>query len=202
MTKGIDEKAMLTSLAKGNRLAFTQVFNLYYTSVFTYARKYLRSTEEAEEATQDVFIRLWDKREHLADVENFSTYLFSMKKNIMARRLKYLVQNTSLDEENAIQLASSRHADEEIRGTEVADAYNKALDSLPPHQLRVYKMVKEEQMSYEQVGQELKISTDTVKYHMKEAFRFLRQRLKPFAPFFSATVTSASLVIRFLHDHQ
>jgi RNA polymerase sigma-70 factor (ECF subfamily) len=201
MTKGIDEKAMLTSLAKGSRVAFTQIFDLYYPSVFTYARKYLRSTEEAEEATQDVFIRIWNKRECLFEVENFSTYLFSVKKNIMARRLKYLVQNTSLDDDTAIQLTSSRYADDEIRTTQVTDAYHDALVALPPHQLKVFKLVKEEQMSYEQVGSALKISTNTVKFHMKEAFRLLRQRLKPFAPFLAMIASTSDITSRIFKDY-
>lgn len=196
MTKGIDEKAMLTSLAKGSRLAFTQVFNLYYTSVFTYARKYLRSNEEAEEATQDVFVRIWTKREYLADVDNFSTYLFSIKKHIMARRLKNLVLNTYLDDEQAFELSSDRNADDEIRTSQVVAAYNHALNTLPPHQLRVYKMVKEQEMTYEQVGTELKISTNTVKFHMKEAFRLLRQRLKPFAPLVALITSTFELIMR------
>ncbi|MCD9014441.1 RNA polymerase sigma factor [Parachryseolinea silvisoli] len=182
MINGTEEKAMLTSLAKGSRLAFKQVFDLYYTSVFTYARKYLHSTEEAEEATQDVFIRIWTKRAYLADVDNFSTYLFSVKKNIMARRLKNLVLNTYLGEDNVIELLSDRSADDEIRTTQATAAYDHALQTLPPYQLRVYTMVKEQEMTYEQVGNELNISTNTVKFHMKEAFRFLRQRLKPFTP--------------------
>lgn len=190
MSEGFDEKVTIKLLAEGNRLAYTQVWHRYYDNVYRYTRKFLRSQEEAEEAVQEVFIRLWIYRKQLHGVENLDTYLFSIKKNVVNTKLQSLIKGSSLkSDEVLINIASESKTDYRIRDKQVKSAYLRALKDMPENQLRVFKMAKEEEMSYEQIAGELQISTNTVKFHMKEAFRFLKSRLKPFTSITILAVT-------------
>jgi RNA polymerase sigma factor (sigma-70 family) len=182
MAEGFDEKATTRLLAEGNRLAFTKVWYHYYDNVYRYSRKFLRSQEEAEEAVQEVFLRLWIYRKNLHAVENLDTYLFSIKKNVVNTRLNNLIKGSAMNSADLLlTIASDNRADYKVREKQVKSAYRRALKEMPPNQLRVFKMAKEDEMSYDQIAGTLKISTNTVKFHMKEAFRFLKARLKPFS---------------------
>lgn len=181
MSRGFDEKVAIRLLAEGNRVAYTQVWHHYYDNVYRYTRKFLRSQQEAEEAVQEVFLRLWIYRAQLHAVENLDTYLFSIKKNVVNTKLNLLIRSSAVKSDDAlINVASDSKADYRIRDEQIRTAYQLALDQMPAHHLRIFKMAKEDEMSYEQIAGKMKISTNTVKFHMKEAFRFLKQRLKPF----------------------
>lgn len=182
MSERFDEKVTIRLLAEGNRLAYTQVWYHYYDNVYRYSRKFLRSQEEAEEAVQEVFIRLWIYRKRLHAVENLDTYLFSIKKNVVNTRLNSLIKSNTLKSDDIlVNKASQNRADYRIRDKQIRIAYLHALQEMPENRVRIFKMAKEDEMSYEQIAGKLDISTNTVKFHMKEAFRFLRERLKLFS---------------------
>jgi RNA polymerase sigma-70 factor (ECF subfamily) len=191
MSEGFDEKVTIKLLAEGNRLAYTQVWHHYYDNVYRYTRKFLRSQQEAEEAVQEVFLRLWIYRKHLHGVDNLDTYLFSIKKNVVNTKLQSLIVSNALKSDDVlINMPSESRADYRIRDEQVKTAYRHALSEMPANQLRIFKMAKEEEKSYEQIAGELAISPNTVKFHMKEAFRFLKTRLKPFT---SITIIAATM---------
>ncbi|MBT1711323.1 sigma-70 family RNA polymerase sigma factor [Fulvivirgaceae bacterium PWU5] len=181
MAEEFDDKVTIRLLAEGNRLAYNRVWYQYYDNVYRYTRKFLRSQHEAEEAVQEVFLRLWIYRKQLHGVENLDTYLFSIKKNVVNTKLQSLIKSSALKSDDAlIHVASESRADYRIRDEQVKTAYSHALKEMPANQRRIFKMAKEDEMSDEQIAGQLELRPHTVKFHMKEAFRFLKTRLKPF----------------------
>ena len=69
-------------------------------------------------------------------------------------------------------------ADFKIRDAEFAILYKKALDTLPSQQRTIYKLAKEEGLTYELIGKQLAISPLTVKTHMARALASIRMFLK------------------------
>ena len=70
------DKTLLLRIAEGDEAAFTQVFNIFKNKIFTVAYKLTESQTLAEEIVQDVFLKIWLKRDKLAEVNDFSSYLF------------------------------------------------------------------------------------------------------------------------------
>jgi RNA polymerase sigma-70 factor (ECF subfamily) len=195
MSEGFNEKATIKLLAEGNRVAYTQVWYQYYDNVYRYSRKFLRSQEEAEEAVQEVFIRLWIYRRNLHTVENLEAYLFSIKKNVINTKLNNLIKGASINGDDIlINTASESRADYRIRGKQIKAAYDLALRDMPVHRQRIFKMAKEDELSYDQIAGKLAISPNTVKFHMKEAFRFLKDRMKPFTSITLLTFTVKQII--------
>ena len=69
------------AVRKGDRSAFEQLFQKYYTDLCHYAWTYLDEKSETEDAVQDVFIYIWNNRETIRLQESFRGYLFSAVKH-------------------------------------------------------------------------------------------------------------------------
>lgn len=177
-----DVKAILIQVAEGNELAYKQVWNQHYKGVYKYVLRFLRDPDEANEATQDVFMALWVSRHQLQHVENFDDYLFIIKRNVVTRRLHAIAKRTiNVSEYAAIALKYQDNTDYRIRDMELMAAYQRAIEALPPQQRKVYELASDSDMTYNEIAANLNISPNTVKFHIKEAYKVLKHRLKPFS---------------------
>ena len=80
MTETIPDKELLQRIAKGDDRAFEQLFRCYYARLVVFARKYIADHDSAQSIVQSVFVKIWEKREHL-QIENFAAYLMISVRN-------------------------------------------------------------------------------------------------------------------------
>lgn len=78
----------LVSTSRGDQVAFTMLLRSHWNKVYTQALTYLKSPELGQEITQDVFVKIWNVREKLDQVENFSDYLFIISRNEIISALR------------------------------------------------------------------------------------------------------------------
>jgi len=78
----------LILISQADQSSFTLLMRTYWNKVYTQAITYLKSTELAQEITQDVFIKLWAIREKLTEVNNFSNFLFILSRNEIITALR------------------------------------------------------------------------------------------------------------------
>src|SRR5580698_8687420 len=76
--------------------AFEKIFTYFYPRLLTFSRSILSSTELAEEATQDVFLKLWQNRKTLSAIRNLSYYLFTAVKHSSLDYLSKVRKDVSL----------------------------------------------------------------------------------------------------------
>ena len=69
-----DEKTLLAMVATGNREAFTQLYTTHLNNLYRFIFLYTKSKEESEEILQDLFIKIWETREKLPEVDSFKNY--------------------------------------------------------------------------------------------------------------------------------
>src|SRR3954470_4409279 len=87
-----DEKALLYAVAAGDENAFTLLIARYRRRVFTHCITFTRRYEDAEELTQDIFIKLWTDRAALEKVDSFTGYLFIVSRNYLVSYLRKRVK--------------------------------------------------------------------------------------------------------------
>ena len=75
------DKPYAMLLQQGNDRAFNYFFNKYVDLVFQFSKSYIKSDVEAEEITQQVFIKLWERRERINPDKSFKNYLFTIVMN-------------------------------------------------------------------------------------------------------------------------
>jgi RNA polymerase sigma-70 factor (family 1) len=173
-----NETELIKQVACGSERAFTKLFDAYYRQLGEYVVRLTESVELAEEIVQDVFIKIWTKRECLTEIDNFSYYLFIISRN---QTYNFLRKKAS---ERVRQLAWEKQFEEEIYELDqvsIEESYriqiDKAVNKLPPQQQKVYLLSRNERLKYEEIATVLNISAETVKKHMKLALRSIKNSI-------------------------
>ena len=162
-----------------NKSYFEEVYREYFDRLFGFALVITKSETLAKDAVSEVFFNLWNSQTDLSTLKELKAYLFASVKNQAIRSLSK--DPTGFESENYEQLTSSidKVSPEDLLvGKELDQFITKLINELPPQCALVFKMVKQEQMSYEKVALELGVSIDTVKYHIKVALKKIRTDLE------------------------
>jgi RNA polymerase sigma-70 factor (family 1) len=169
-------KSLQQQIAGGNQQAFSNLFRLLYPRLLSFALQYVHIKETAEEITNDVFIKLWNRKEHLGEVNNISTYLFVSVKNLSLNYLKrysHLHVAVENNEENA-SLVNLDNPEHQLEWKEMSFKLNQAIDSLPDQCRAVFKLIKEDGFRYKEVAEILGISPRTVETQLFRAMKKLQ----------------------------
>lgn len=154
---------------------------MYFDDLFVYAKTITNSSDLAKDAVSDVFMYLLNSKTNLNYVRDVQSYLLKSVKNsaikILSRnpvRLEYL------QEDQEFQIAEEINPYILLLGRELEDFVHEAINQLPPHAQLVFKMIRMNQRSYEEVAAELGISVNTVRNHLVAATKLLRGKMKEF----------------------
>src|SRR5690625_1723064 len=85
---GFTDTELGLKIRRGNEEAFRQIYDRYHIQMFYIARKYVKSTELAEDAVQETFIKFWNKRHSLDETQSLSGYLFTILRNHLINMLR------------------------------------------------------------------------------------------------------------------
>jgi len=169
-----NEKELLARIAQDDQDAFSVLVEEYRNKVFSHALTYVKSYEEAEELVQDIFMKVWNNRHRLPEVEQFKSYLFILGRNqlVSSIRKKVLHYTDTGDTELPEDLLLP---DRQYEYKETYEVIMQGIEQLSPQQKAVFTLSRMEQLSYEEIGERLGISRGTVKFHMILALNFLRE---------------------------
>lgn len=175
----LEDKELLLNLKEGDELAFVKIYNLYRNKVYNYAYQLSKSSDTAEEIVQEVFIRLWQKREQINMDFSFQGYIKKITLNHVLNHLKKVAREKALQEEvfQHISVNSSR-AEDQLLEKELRKVYEEAIAQLPAQKKLIYQLVRSEELSHEEIAIKLSISKNTVKNHMVEASKFVREYVR------------------------
>ncbi|WP_171036472.1 RNA polymerase sigma factor [Dyadobacter sediminis] len=172
------EDELLSLLIEGNRPAFKQLYLDYYRKIFAYALKFTKSIELSEDITQEVFLKVWEKRENLRNIKYFKAYLYAICKNITLNVLTRAAREINI--KSLILIGCEKfHEDTEttFQNEEYDTLLNKAIEQLPPQRKVIYTLVKTEGKSYEETAEQLGITAGTVNDHIVKATRSIKEYL-------------------------
>jgi len=169
--------SLLRRTAQGDEHAFARLVDEYWNNIYTQSLVYTRSVQQAEEATQDIFMKIWNSRVSLPSLDNFENFLFIIARNVIISALRkkrglYVVEPAK----DIIGAAPS--PDQQFAYKESYDIINRGIDLMPPQRKQVFRLSRLEGMSYEEISRQLGISRNTVKEHIVKGLHFLRGYLK------------------------
>lgn len=171
----LENMDLLTKLREGDEPAFIQIYNQYRSKIYTYAYQLCKSSDTAEEIVQEVFIKIWQKREQLNLELSFNAYIKKITLNHVLNHLKKVARERVLQEQifHTIEVSSNR-TDDDMMEKELRKIYEEAIDRLPHQKKIIYKLSRVEELSHDEIALQLNISKNTVKNHMVEASRSIR----------------------------
>ncbi|MBE0673098.1 MAG: RNA polymerase sigma-70 factor [Bacteroidales bacterium] len=173
-----DEKALLWRISEGDESAFRKIYDTYYDHIYNAAYAFMKSPYLAEDATQEVFCKVWHKRAMLPEVEKFDAWLFIMARNHILTEIKNNLRQANFVEQLRLyvnELADSPLQDLLTRESE--SLIRDAVEQLPPQQKSVFRLSREEGLSQDEIALKLSISKNTVRNHMNAALKYLRHCL-------------------------
>lgn len=176
--------SLLNRIRSGSLEAFHQVFEQYYELLCNYAVIITRNRATAEEVADDVLFELWKNHDRL-QIDNLEHYLLRATRN---RSINILTQMRRRHEVNQSLLPDNYYKERETLLTcdstplddMVLQEYRRRLDmavsELPQVMQRVFRLSREEDMSYSDIAETLGISVNTVKYQIKAALAMLSKK--------------------------
>ncbi len=176
--KSYNEQALLQLLAEGDQFAFTEIFDRYKDMVYGAAFQLLKSPTSAEEVVQDVFMKVWIKRQEFTSVHNLPAFLFKVTRNLILDRLKRMAYDLAMQRHLSRNRTSSPASDQRTLDLEMQNIIREAIERLPTRQRFVYILAKELGYKSSQIAREMSISKLTVKKHLRLAMQFVRQYVR------------------------
>lgn len=181
------EALLVAELKKGNEKAFIKLYYVYKDRIYAYTLRLIKSQAAAEELLQDVFMKVWQKRETLDTNLSFRSYLYTMARNKCFDFLDKAANDAKLREAIFYQSQKSYSGtDLKLIESDFDEIKKKAYSLLPPKRREIFELSREKSMTYDEIGKRLGISTSTVKTQMSKALVSMRSYLDEYLNVFLA----------------
>lgn len=169
-------KDILFRLSKDDEKAFEYIYWKYNSHIYNFANSLLYSEDIAENVTQNVFMKIWEKRHDIDPDQNFNAYLFTIARNMVYKETEQrLMSEQYVDEyENDAPDFST----EQTLGYHFTDEYyHRLVEELPPARREIFKLSRFKKLSNKEIASLLSISEKTVETQLYRATGFLKQKL-------------------------
>ncbi|MES2690239.1 MAG: RNA polymerase sigma-70 factor [Bacteroidota bacterium] len=169
---------LFEQVRNGDRVAYEQLFKQHYTALVRFARDIVRDTDTAEDLVQEVFVKIWERKESIYITTSLKAYLYMAVKNHCLNKLRVEQKHAFMDESLADDLRfSSNSTDEESNTIKLEQHIKSALDKLPPRCALIFKLSRFEHKTYKEIAEVLELSVKTVENQMGKALQMMRTNL-------------------------
>lgn len=180
-----EEQLLLRALSRGDEKAFEVLFMRYFPRVKRFITGLLQDEATAEDFSQDILLRIWQKREEMAKVENLNAYLYQASRHAVYQYLRHvlLVNEYGEKQQNAFSrnLNDGRETIEEnMFAEELLLIIQNTVEQMPPQRRKIYEMSRNDGKSNGEIAQLLAINKRTVENHLTQALADIRKVLTHF----------------------
>ncbi len=159
-----------------NQNEFIQLIAPFKDKVFRLAKRLLVSTEEAEDATQEVLVKLWNKNENLDNYNSVEAFAMTMTKNYCLDQLKSkratnlkIVHTNFTDREPSL--------DQQVEDVDSLSWVEKIINLLPEQQRLIIQMRDVEQYEFEEMAKILEMNENTIRVALSRARKTIRENM-------------------------
>ena len=146
-------------------------------NIFSHCMAYVKSVQQAEELTQDIFIKLWQSRHRLTEVERPEDYIFIIARNTIFRSFRKKVNElTELTETDKPDTSWQPHLQAEYK-----DSYAlllKGIEQLPEKRRMIFKMSRLEGLSHEEIARRTGLHKVTIAQYIMLSLEYLQDYIK------------------------
>ncbi len=173
------DKKLLVRISRSDEKAFAILFSRYYEKLFHYIHRFIKSNQVAEEIVMDVFLKIWQGRDIILQIEKFDSFLFRIAHNKSIDFLRAVARDPEFQDLllDIVQLPNDVQADSSTLVHEYESKIREAVALLSPRRKKVYQLSREEDMTHDQIAHVMNISKYTVNNHIVESQSFIRNYL-------------------------
>lgn len=180
------EHKLMQRLSEGDEKAFRELFDSYYPKVRAFVECIVKEGDTAEDIAQDIFAKIWERREIFwgGEIVSFGGYIYKMARNAALNNLRRTVN---------LNLAQIPQIEEKVGDDSFEDEYyarekelfiRLVVCRMPEQRRRIFEMSRYLGLDNQTIADTLHISKKTVENHLTLALKELRQALTVFSVFF------------------
>lgn len=177
---GLDDAALVARAKAGDRKAFTELVRRHRSAVYRICYRILGNREDAEDATQEAFIRAYDRLDTFQERSAFRTWVFRLTVNVSLNELDRARRKRSLPlEPEAVRSVPSPEASPEadLLKSEALSRLHEALQLLPPNHRAAIVLHDLEDLTWEEAAASLGVPEGTAKAWAHRGRRRLKELL-------------------------
>jgi RNA polymerase sigma-70 factor (ECF subfamily) len=174
-----NETELLLRIAEGDKAAFKELHDHYWNNLYSVALSFLKSPDWAMDVIQEVFLKLWERRHKLSEIDHFKPYLFVSTRNELLTALKSSTRQAQLQEKYAQRMPGHFMLPDQVLSVkELEGLVTSAVAQLPEQQRTIYRLTREQGLSHDEIAEQLGIARKTVANNMTKALNQIREYLQ------------------------
>lgn len=178
MKENIDIKT-LEAFRNGNHKAFETVFIAYYNKTKAFIDGYIKSEEDAEELTEDLFVNLWVNHGDIDASKSFNSYLHTIARNAAINFLKHkYVQEAYRNNSGGAEYSST--SEEELIAKELGILIDETVERMPAQRRMIYTLSRNEGLSNAEIAERLNTTKRNVESQLSMALKEIRKVISCF----------------------
>ncbi len=181
-----DQTRFIQGLKAGNQQVFKEIFDKYYEPLTKYCYLRMNSSEEAEELVQDIFVKLWQKRDSLTINTSLRAYLYRIALNRIINYQDHLRVRREHETHVKLNSPESQNPGDALQAAEIQFLVQEVISIMPEKRRIVYELSRRDGLKYAEIAEKLNVSVKTVEAHLSKALEQLRQQLKDYLPVLTA----------------
>lgn len=170
-----DEKDLLLRLQGGDHRAFETLYHRYSRQLIAKLDRKLAHASESEDILQELFIKVWERREQLDPDGPFAGYLYRIGERMVTDHFRRVARTSALHGEvrrDSTEITTP--TDDRVATGETQRLIQQAVDRLPPQQRRTFSLCKLEGKTHKEAAAIMQVSPETVHAHLTKAVKAVK----------------------------
>lgn len=177
--------------------SFERLYTTYFSGLHRYVNTIINDEMESEEIVQNVFIKLWERRETIDIQLSLKAYLYKSVYNESLNWLKHQKVKQAYETHSlyVMKQTSAPEAHEDLAGKTLQQKIREALLDLPEQCRTIFQLSRFEELKYREIASQLNLSEKTVENQMGKALRILRLKLGDYLPTFIILISQLQFML-------
>lgn len=174
------DEQLVATIRDGNDDAYAELFNRHWQNVYNMVYSRIRHRAVTEEISQEIFMKLWDKRADLS-IDNFSAYLYTCVKHRCLNYIESKIARKKHWEHYKVFLpVQDDSTSKTVAFNDLREALEKGLNTIPKKSKMIFRLNRFEGRSVKEIAGQMNLSEKAIQYHLTRSVRELRLYLKEF----------------------
>lgn len=177
-----NEELIVKEVAAGNRAAYSILYRHYFFRLHRFVQFFCQHQEDTEEIIQDCFLKIWERRETLVNIQSFENYVFRMAQNRLFDIAKQKERRRKVIKHASLNIHTE---DDVVEKAVIFNQYHqlsqKAIEQLSPRKKEIFLLSTQKGLSLDEIAVITDLSRAAVKKNLYSSIHFIKSYLRSYA---------------------